>query len=63
MTINPFLIDNIINIYNKTVKLKTENFVDRDLGYPQDVVSISTSAKKLITESTKKETVKKQGKA
>lgn len=63
MTITPFLIDNIINVYNKTVKLKTENFADKDLEYPQDVVSISTTAKKLITENTKKETIEKQRKA
>jgi hypothetical protein len=55
MTITPFLIDNIINVYNKTVKLKAENFADKDLEYPQDIVSISASAKKMITENVKKE--------
>lgn len=63
MTINPFLIDNILNVYNKNAKIKTENFADKDVEYPQDIVSISASAKKLITENTKKESVENQRKA
>ena len=58
MTITPFLIDNIMNVYNKTVKLKTEN-TEKDLEYPQDIVSISPSARKLIKENLKKEEIEK----
>jgi hypothetical protein len=58
MTIIPFLIDNILNVYNKTIKLRTEN-VEKDLEYPQDIVSISPSARKLIKENLKKEEIEK----
>jgi hypothetical protein len=58
MTIIPFLIDNILNVYNKTIKLTAEK-TEKDLEYPQDIVSISTSAQKLIKENLKKEEIEK----
>lgn len=62
MTIIPFLIDNIVNVYNKAVRIKSDNTLEKDFEYPQDIVSISPSARKLIEENNKKEQIKRQGK-
>lgn len=47
MTINPFNLNQIGNVYVKNSKLKTAHFIEKDnQEEPQDMVTISAEAKK-----------------
>lgn len=46
MTVFPFQINEVAHLYNRLSKLKSPAIRDKEQGEPQDVVSISTEAKK-----------------
>jgi len=56
MTVFPFQINEVAHLYNKLSKLKPSTILDKEQSEPQDVVSISTEAKKRqIMNQTKNE--------
>lgn len=60
MTINPFQINGVANVYNKFLKQRINNLVESEQKEePQDVVSISAEAKKRsIIDQAKEEVLK-----
>jgi hypothetical protein len=60
MTINPFHINGVANVYNKFLKQRINNILEKEQREePQDVVSISAEAKKrIIIEQAKEEVLK-----
>lgn len=60
MTINPFQINGVANVYNKFLKQRINNLLENDnKEEPQDTVSISAEAKKRsIIDQAKEEVLK-----
>lgn len=60
MTVNPFQINGVANVYNKFLKQRINNLLEKEQREePQDVVSISAEAKKKnIIEQAKEEVLK-----
>lgn len=60
MTINPFQINGVANVYNKFLKQRINNLVESEQKEePKDVVSISAEAKKRsIIDQAKEEVLK-----
>jgi len=60
MTINPFQINGVANVYNKFLKQRINNLLEKkQIEEPQDVVSISAEAKKRsIIDQAKEEVLK-----
>jgi hypothetical protein len=59
MTINPFQINGVANVYNKFLKQRINQVIEKEIEEPQDVVSISAEAKKKnIIEQAKEEVLK-----
>ncbi|MDA8090890.1 MAG: hypothetical protein M0Z61_11830 [Nitrospiraceae bacterium] len=46
MTINPFQINQMMQTYNRTLKLSPGTLLEKDQPEPEDVVMISSEAKK-----------------
>ena len=46
MTINPFQINQMMQTYNRTLKLSAGSLLEKDQPEPEDVVIISSEAKK-----------------
>lgn len=46
MTIFPFQINDAVGIYNRALRLKPSDIVEKEQAEPQDIVSISTEGKK-----------------
>jgi hypothetical protein len=46
MTVFPFQINEVAHLYNRLSKLKPSTILEKEQSEPQDVVSISTEAKK-----------------
>lgn len=60
MTIYPFQLYELMHLYGRTSKLKNPSIIEKDEQEPQDVVNISSEAKKRqIIEETKKEVLQK----
>lgn len=60
MTIYPFQLNEANNIYNRLSKLKPTTFLEKEIDEPQDIVSISTEAKRRqILEQAKAEALEK----
>ncbi len=60
MTINPFQINGVTNVYNKFLKQRINNILENDnIEEPKDTVSISAEAKKRnIINQAKEEVLK-----
>jgi len=60
MTVNPFQINGVANVYNKFLKQRINNILEKEQREePQDVVSISAEAKKRsIIDQAKEEVLK-----
>lgn len=60
MTINPFQINGVVNVYNKFLKQRINNLIEAEnKEEPQDTVSISAEAKKRsIIDQAKEEVLK-----
>ncbi len=60
MTIYPFQLNEANIIYNRLAKLKPSTFLEKEMDEPQDIVSISTEAKRRqILEQAKAEALEK----
>jgi len=60
MTIYPFQLYEVMHLYNRVSKLRNPAIIDREEQEPQDIVNISSEAKKKqIIEETKKEVLNK----
>ncbi len=60
MTIYPFQLYEVMHLYNRVSKLRNPAPIDREEQEPQDIVNISSEAKKKqIIEETKKEVLNK----
>ncbi len=60
MTINPFQINGVANVYNKFLKQRVNNLLEKEQKEePKDIVSISAEAKKRsIIDQAKEEVLK-----
>jgi len=60
MTIYPFQLYEVMHLYNRVSKLRNPANIDREEQEPQDIVNISSEAKKKqIIKETKKEVLNK----
>jgi uncharacterized protein YlzI (FlbEa/FlbD family) len=60
MTIYPFQLYEVMHLYNRVSKVRNPATIDREEQEPQDIVNISSEAKKKqIIEETKKEVLNK----
>lgn len=60
MTIYPFQLYEMMHLYGRVSKLRNPSVIEKDDQEPQDVVNISSEAKKKqIIEETKKEVLQK----
>lgn len=46
MSISPFQVNEMMNLYNRVAKLKPAAILERDQASPHDLVNISAEAKK-----------------
>ncbi len=46
MTVSPFDVNEVVQVYGKTSKLKPSSLLDGEQAEPQDIVNISTEGKK-----------------
>lgn len=59
MTINPFQVNGVANIYNKYLKQRVSEIIDREREEPEDLVSISAEARKRnLIDQAKEEVLK-----